>query len=103
VPNWEGSTRNSRLPTHWAAIRARVLKRDGHQCTHTENGVRCDRPATDVDHIIANDDHSFGNLQSLCSEHHDSKSGREGAAAMHKRRREISQRFRRTEGHPGLL
>jgi 5-methylcytosine-specific restriction protein A len=104
MPNWQGSDRRSRLPADWPKIRLRVLRRDGGQCTAlTEAGERCDSTATDVDHIRPGDDHSMGNLRSLCSWHHRQKSSREGAAAAHARRRAIEQRFRRDEAHPGLM
>jgi hypothetical protein len=38
-------------------------------------------PATDVDHIVAGDDHEPSNLQALCRFHHARKSAREGASA----------------------
>lgn len=63
----------------------------------------CLGKATDVDHIIAGDNHSLNNLQSLCGFHHAKKSGREGAAAMRAKRRRINQSFRQTETHPGLI
>ena len=104
---WEGSTRRERLPADWSAIRKRVLRRDGHRCTHTDNGIRCSARATDVDHIIAGDDHSEHNLRSLCSDHHRAKSAREGYDAMRRmvraRRAAADKKFRRTEEHPGLL
>lgn len=103
MPNWNGSNRRERLPADWPRIRLRVLRRDGHRCTHTLNdGVRCGLPATDVDHVRPGDDHSESNLTSLCESHHQTKSGREGAAAMHAKRRQIEKKFRRTESHPGL-
>ncbi|AXQ61058.1 HNH endonuclease [Streptomyces phage Hank144] len=104
MPNWEGSDRRSRLPKDWSKIRLRVLRRDGGQCTAlTEAGARCVSSATDVDHIVAGDDHSLGNLRALCSYHHKIKSSQEGAAATNARRRQIASRFKRTEQHPGLL
>lgn len=103
MPNWEGSDRRSRLPADWPRIRARVLKRDGHRCTHHDNGIRCTERATDVDHVRRGDDHSEHNLRSLCGSHHAVKSSREGAEARAAKRRAIDKRFRRVEKHPGLL
>ncbi|MFB8351005.1 HNH endonuclease [Streptomyces niveus] len=104
MPNWQGSDRRSRLPADWQKIRLRVLRRDGGQCTTlTEAGARCDSSATDVDHIRPGDDHSLGNLRSLCSYHHRIKSSQEGAAAYNAKRRAIAKRFQRAEQHPGLL
>jgi 5-methylcytosine-specific restriction endonuclease McrA len=103
MPNWNGSDRRSRLPADWPKIRTRILRRDMHRCTHITNGIRCNKPATEVDHIRRGDDHSERNLRSLCSECHATKSGREGAAAFHANRRRNDKRFRRHEEHPGLL
>lgn len=101
---WAGSDRRSRLPKDWPRIRNRVLKRDGHRCTHTDyRGVRCPEIATDVDHIIPGDDHSEANLRSLCEWHHKKKSSGEGGAARAAARKKINQRFQRVEKHPGLL
>ena len=104
MPNWEGSDRRSRLPADWPKIRLRVLRRDGGQCTAlTEAGPRCTSLASDVDHIVAGDNHDLSNLRSLCSYHHKIKSSREGAAALAAKRRAIEKKFRRTERHPGML
>lgn len=100
---WAGSDRLQRLPPDWAKIRKRILRRDGFRCTHIDDGVRCAEPATDVDHIRPGDDHRETNLRSLCGPHHQAKSSREGAEALKKKRRQIDQRFRRREAHPGLL
>lgn len=103
VPQWAGSDRRSRLPADWSAIRKRVLRRDSHRCTFRDpdTRIRCAEFATDVDHIIAGDDHRESNLRSLCGFHHQKKSSGEGGAAMAAKRREIDQRFRRRETHPG--
>ncbi len=104
MPRWEGSDRRQRLPADWDKIRRRILRRDGHRCTHRdEYGKRCEEPATDVDHIVAGDDHREANLTSLCGWHHQRKSSREGALAKAKARRRADRKFRRTEDHPGLL
>lgn len=78
---WEGSTRAERLPSNWSAIRRRILRRDGYRCQASGCGAR----ATEVDHIIPNDDHSPENLQSLCSPHHLEKTLAEAAAARRER------------------
>jgi hypothetical protein len=36
---WRGTTGGSTRA--WRTQRARILKRDGHRCTHIENGQRC--------------------------------------------------------------
>jgi 5-methylcytosine-specific restriction protein A len=103
LPQWSGSDRRSRLPDNWSVLRKRILRRDGYRCTHRDpvTRVRCAEFATDVDHIIAGDDHRESNLRSLCGPHHQAKSSSEGGAAMAAKRREIDKRFRRTEKHPG--
>lgn len=100
---WSNSDRRERLPASWPQIRARVLRRDGQRCTHRHNDVRCEEIATDVDHIVPGDDHREANLRSLCGWHHRAKSSREGAVAKAAARRRQDRKFRRTEGHPGLL
>ncbi|GAA1431376.1 HNH endonuclease signature motif containing protein [Microlunatus lacustris] len=98
---WQGSTRRARLPADWPAIRERVLRRDGRRCQHRdhEGAPVCGELATDVDHVQRGDDHSIGNLRSLCRRHHAIKSSREGNAA----RRARYARNDEPEAHPGLL
>lgn len=105
MPQWHGSDRRERLPSNWSTVRKRVLRRDDNRCTHRnpDTGVRCAEVATDVDHIIAGDNHSMENLTSLCDWHHQRKSSREGAAALLAKRRAHEKKYRRTEKHPGLL
>lgn len=92
---WRDSTRKARLPPDWPRIRARILKRDGHRCTWVDHGTRCTTPATDVDHVIAGDDHRDANLRSLCQPHHRAKSSSEGHASRKPRKRQQPK-------HPGL-
>lgn len=96
-PAWEGSTRRRRLPPDWETIRRRILRRDGWRCTAVDDGRRCSRPASDVDHVQHGDDHRPSNLASLCSYHHRKKSSAEGNAA-----RERPTMRRPPEPHPGL-
>jgi 5-methylcytosine-specific restriction endonuclease McrA len=104
MPQWEGSDRRSRLPSDWPVRRKRVLRRDGFRCTAlSSQGERCAEPASDVDHVRPGDDHSEGNLRSLCAWHHLRKSGGEGARALAAKRRRIDKTFRRTESHPGAI
>jgi len=103
MAQWRGSDRREHLPDNWAAIRRRILARDGLQCTWRYNDARCGELATDVDHIVPGDDHRDSNLRALCDWHHQKKSGSEGGAARAAARRRINQRFRRSEPHPGLL
>lgn len=104
VKPWAGSTRKERLPSDWLGRRSQVLRRDDFKCQWRIGSGRCSRYASDVDHVVRGDDHSFGNLQSLCSEHHRLKSGREGAAAYWAGVRESRGKFRagRGEKHPGV-
>ena len=96
------SDRKARLPKDWQARRAQVLRRAGYRCeAKHSDGSRCEERATDVDHIVAGDDHSLTNLQALCSWHHDRKTAREAAEA--RRRRPRPSRRRPPEAHPGLL
>jgi 5-methylcytosine-specific restriction endonuclease McrA len=104
VSGWQNSDRRDRLPPDWFKIRARVLRRDDHTCTHRDDyGIRCVDLATDVDHINPGDDHSPENLRSLCAWHHQKKSSAEGGRAAQANRRRQDRKFRRTEDHPGLL
>jgi len=78
---WEGSTRKARLPGNWQVIRRRVLRRDANSC------YVCGDTATEVDHIVAGDDHSMANLAAICSRCHRRKSSREGNQAKRHRRK----------------
>lgn len=93
---WVGSNRRSRLPRHWAALRASVLHRDNYQCTRLEHGVRCWSLATDVDHIQPGGSDTADNLASLCREHHAEKTAQEGNNARTRQARE-------PEPHPGVV
>lgn len=95
-----GSTRKARLPKDWPSIRKRILQRDGYACTWTNQGLRCGAPATDVDHIVNNDDDSDANLRALCSSHHRTKTSGEGGRAAQAKR---IPRNRPQEKHPGLV
>ena len=102
---WETSDRRARLPKDWTKIREKALERDGFRCTWEDwiegKKVRCKSRAKDVDHRIPGDDHSMGNLRSLCEPHHDAKTARESGAGRSKRRKEIRARFaREPELHP---
>src|SRR5690606_39444957 len=69
---WSTSNRGERLPRNWRRIRAIVLERAGYRCEwiRIDTGERCTEVATDVDHILAGDNHSLNNLQALCRYHH---------------------------------
>lgn len=104
MAGWAGSDRRSRLPNDWPKRRNQVLKRDGKRCTHLDDrGIRCPEIATEVDHIVAGDNHDLSNLRSLCTYHHLKKSGSEGGSAFAAVKRRNAQKFKRIEQHPGLL
>jgi 5-methylcytosine-specific restriction endonuclease McrA len=93
APPWASSRRKGRLPADWEARRRRVLHRDGHRCQIA--GRDCAGVATEVDHVVPNDDHSLDNLQAACHPCHWAKSQAESAAAR-------LRRARPGERHPGL-
>lgn len=89
---WDGSTRRSRLPRNWPAIRRRIIRRDGGVCTaRYSDGRRCELPGTDVDHIVPGDDHRDANLRLLCARHHRQKSSSEGGSAAARMRVRVSR------------
>jgi 5-methylcytosine-specific restriction enzyme A len=93
------SARRRRLPPNWPALRAQRLKIDNHQCTNNVNGIRCEAPATDVDHINPmTDDHRIEALRSLCRPHHKAKTAAEGVAARATQRARLKLP---AEPHPG--
>ena len=101
MPGWTSSTRKQTLPSNWGALRTQVLERDSHRCTWIQDGERCPKTATDVDHITPGEDHSPTNLRSLCAPHHRRKSSGEGGRARWAKRKKKSKREERV--HPGLL
>jgi 5-methylcytosine-specific restriction enzyme A len=106
MPGWNDSNRRSRLPANWNAIRRSILRAANNRCEASENGIRCNATANQVDHIVAGDNHSAGNLQALCEEHHAVKSSSEGGFARAEARREVARRLirpSRNEKHPGAL
>lgn len=80
---WEDrSARHDALPGNWGTLRREVLKRDGGTCQELdEHGRKCGAHANQVDHVRPGDDHSLGNLRSLCRVCHAIKSSAEGHAA----------------------
>lgn len=95
--SWDNSDRKSRLPSDWVSLRKKVLSRDRRLCRLRYKG--CITLATEVDHIIAGDDHSMENLQAVCAWCHKFKSSMEGHKAKSALRR---LRKRPLEPHPGL-
>lgn len=83
---WEGSDRCSRLPANWSAIRDAVFAEpEGRVCALRFEDL-CVGTATEVDHIVAGDNHAESNLQPVCQPCHRRKSALEGAAAAARRR-----------------
>ncbi|MGH3099309.1 MAG: HNH endonuclease [Streptosporangiales bacterium] len=95
---WQGAERArlDRLPTDWRATTRRVLARDGGVC-RIQHPDRCIGTATEVDHIVENDDHSDGNLRAACTPCHRQKT------AAHANRVRWSHGRRQPEKHPGLI
>lgn len=103
MPGWSNSDRRHRLPADWPKIRLKRLSMDRWLCQWKTDGRICGRRATDVDHVIPNDNHSINNLQSLCKWHHKRKSSSEGGYASAAQKRKNREKFKRVEKHPGLL
>lgn len=98
---WATSDRRERLPPDWPRLRAQVLAEAGHRCENTKkDGRRCWDKATEVDHIVAGDDHSRSNLRAICTWCHRRKSALEGVEA---RKAADSILTRPPETHPGLV
>lgn len=98
---WANSSRKARLPADWPLLRQAVLERCNGRCeVIKKNGKRCWDKATDVDHIIAGDDHSLAGLQGLCAWHHAKKSSAEGNAAQAAQRSMLKHPV---EPHPGII
>lgn len=92
---WRTSTRRSRLPANWPAIRQAVLLRD-HSTCH----VCGQADADEVDHIESGDDHTPANLAAIHSDPcHRNKSSAEG----HRARGQGPTRERPPEQHPGTI
>ncbi len=98
-----GSWRRAPLPPDWGQIRAFVLVRDP-QCQwgsleedQAEPG-RCPNRSTDADHIGEPWDHRVEALRGLCTNHHATRSGRQGAAG---KAATMRTRKRPQEPHPG--
>lgn len=85
------TNRRRRLPKDWEKRRRLVLQRDPFCRLRTKcNGA----PSTEVDHIVAGDDHRIDRLQGVCTPCHLHKTATE---------RPRIRQTRPTENHPGLL
>ena len=97
---WTTSNRRQRLPTNWNKLRKQVLAKANYKCAgldpvttppppgreaegrhHRWHHPACTMRATDVDHIIAGDNHELSNLQALSHACHTAKTTRENTAA----------------------
>lgn len=93
MAGWANSDRRARLPADWPKRRAAVLRRDHHYCQI--RGPRCVLTATEVDHIVAGDNHDLANLQAVCEPCHRAKTNAE--------RPKLPPRKRPPESHPGMI
>ncbi len=92
------SSGNLRLPSNWKRLRRFVLYRDRGVCQIA--GPDCTSVATEVDHIVNNDDHSPNNLRAVCATCHRQRTEvqrRDGLA------RANARRFRPPDPHPGAV
>lgn len=90
MSGWSNSDRRKRLPADWPQRRRLVLDRDRRLCRLRYAGI-CTTVATDVDHIVAGDNHELTNLQAACRPCHTHKTNLERATTR-----------RPAERHPGL-
>lgn len=102
---WSTSDRRERLPADWVQLRAQVFELHGRQCYVVEDGIQCVEESSDIDHVVAGDDHSLDNLRPICRRHHRRKSSSEGWHALRKKKAEARERsmkrFGHEEAHPG--
>jgi hypothetical protein len=99
------SRRSVPLPPGWGTIATQILRRDRY-CqwgSIPDDGVPmdyiCGWPSTEVDHIGDPGDHRPSKLRGLCTSHHATRTGRQGAAARNK----LSPlRKRPPDKHPGF-
>jgi hypothetical protein len=91
------------LPPNWPAIRIFILHRDpictwGSLAEDQAEPGRCPNRSTDADHIGDINDHRPQALRGLCTNHHATRTGRQGAAGA---ARVARSRMRPKEPHPG--
>lgn len=83
----------------WAKKRKTALERDNYSCTVVVDGLRCFKPAKEVDHIIniaKGGTDELTNLASICSHHHKIKTQREAREGR-------LTSIRPKENHPGII
>ena len=95
--------RSSPLPPNWGQIRAVVLQRDpicrwGSIESDMANPGLCPNRSTDADHIGNPNDHRPEALRGLCTNHHATRTGRQGSAG---KAAVMRTRKRPKEQHPG--
>ena len=93
---WKGSTRRARLPIDWDRVRRKVLKSADGMCQIRAQG--CDVLASQVDHVVAGDDHRLSNLQATCGNCHTKKTNYENKI---RRNKKMALKKRPTDSHPG--
>lgn len=110
---YPGRWRTSPLPADWPELRADILARDPicmwgfipsdgptiYRIVLQTGQHVCVERSTEVDHIGASDDHRPTSLRGLCSPHHATRTGRQGAEARNKL---PNLRLRPKERHPGF-
>ncbi len=97
------SRRTVPLPEGWAAIRLVVLARDpicrwGSIPEDLSEPGRCPNRSTDADHVGDPNDHRLEALRGLCTNHHATRTGRQGAAG---KVQVMQTRRRPPDPHPG--
>ena len=99
----QGSWRTVPLPRNWGQIRLFVLQRDpqcrwGSLPEDMANPGLCLNRSTDADHTGDPNDHRPESLRGLCTNHHATRTGRQGAAG---KAAVMRTRKRPKERHPG--
>ena len=97
---WDTSDRRHRLPPNWAATVRRIKQRDHGLCQAVAHHPACNGIGTEVDHIVAGDNHDDSNLQLLSRECHAEKTIRDNRDL---RARRTAERCAPREPHPGTI
>lgn len=83
IDSRRGSASERGYDAKWRRIRALFLKQNPLCVAQQPDGLVCNRPATDVDHIVPlrlGGSNQFINLQALCHSCHSRKTAREDGA-----------------------